>query len=128
MGMRKFFLILFLAWSAAYSQTPMRMLVRQASAGPSTPVVVAQFNFSATTNSVAGWTNVVGNPDAAVLTGSDSRGGYAVGVSTISSTDVQVWTGNGGVASANVGLTGSGHVLATGLYLSYFFNNNIDYV
>ncbi|MHA4844424.1 hypothetical protein ACX0G7_09680 [Flavitalea antarctica] len=95
--------------------------------GGGAPVVVAQFNLSASTNTVSGWTNVIGNPDASVLTSSDSRGGYAVGFSTITASDAAVWNGNSGTASANVTLAGSGHVLPTGLYIAYFFNNGINY-
>jgi hypothetical protein len=67
--------------------------------------------------------NVIGNPDATVLTSSDNRSGATIGFSTISSTDVQVWAGNAGVASANIASAGSGHVLPLGLYEAYYQNS-----
>jgi hypothetical protein len=91
------------------------------------PVVVAQFNLTSASQSIPGWINLIGNPDASVLTASDLRSGSAIGISTINSTNVNIWNGNGGVASATVTLSGSGHVLPTGLYISYFFHNGVDY-
>lgn len=124
MGMCKLLLILFLP-VFAQAQTPLNLLTRKYVSPGGSPVVVAQWNFSNTTKTVSGWVNVIGNPDASIVTSSDNRSGATINLSTVDATDVAYWIGNGGVASVNIASAGTGHVLPIGLYEAYFQNQSL---
>lgn len=92
--------------------------------------IVCQFNFSLTgnPNPVAGWINLVGDPYAAVVTGTDSRSGTTITLRTIANSgNDSVWQWNGAAAAGFVLYAGTSHVWPPELYSGYFFNQNNTY-
>lgn len=86
-------IILLLICNSCYSQH----IVNGQRFTSSTPVVVAQFNFGATgSTAVSDWTSVFGDPDAGVITVSDSRSGTAIGITTRA---IAYWQSSGSAAT-----------------------------
>lgn len=100
---------------------------RKIASGVGAGTIVAQFNLTNAAQSISDWVDIAGNPDAAIVTGSDSRSGSQIGITTVDSTDTAYWTPlstNSGIQT----LTGTALILPTELYRSYFFQYAVDYV
>jgi len=77
--------------------------------------VSANFNFTAGAVSVSGWTNVSGNPAAAVCTATSSSG---ISVSSVSTAN---WSGLGGNCSYNGGGMTNGTFLPASVMVNHWF-------
>lgn len=96
-------------------------------AAAASPVVVAQFNFGPTgTAAVSDWVNVLGDPRNALLTGTDSRSGSTIGVSTRATGDL-IWKWNGVAASGNGTGSNATYAFNQAVAQTWFFNQDNDY-
>lgn len=76
----------------------------------------ARFNFSATSQPVDGWTNVVGSPSSSIRIATDPTG---IAISTISTDNINRWNPNGNTAFDGVGLAGGTFFPAAVMMNSY---------
>jgi hypothetical protein len=86
---------------------------------------VSKWNFNLTSQSVAGWNDVTGNPSTSIITKSDSISGSGI---TFSSIATNKWGASGGNSSNNVnGGTGSNSDFPPNVMLSFFFNYSLPW-